>query len=225
MIYSFDIDLKGCVSSLHMISGSVFIVLGVICYLIVRSILIGMKNKKHVNWWKELISFLFVVYICMVVAVTLFPLPIGFPSSIENLSRSVNIIPFASIIKDIGQIGSAYDGDVLFMTSLIVRNVGGNILLLMPLGFLAPIIWDTCKKSKNIILLGFVISVCIELLQLIESLFSGWGRITDIDDVTCNVLGSILGFIIYKMALKIAAKFNIQVLDKANSKGVESIDN
>jgi glycopeptide antibiotics resistance protein len=217
--------MKGWINDLYMISGSMFIILGVICYLIVRSILIGMKNKKHVNWWKELISFLFVIYICMVVAVTLFPLPIGFPSSIQNLNRSVNIMPLASIIKDIGQIGSAYDGDVLFMTSLIVRNVGGNILLLMPLGFLAPIIWDTCKKIENTILLGFVISVCIELLQLIESLFSGWGRITDIDDVTCNVLGSIIGFTIYKMALKLAAKLNIQVLDKANSKGVESIDN
>ena len=71
----------------------------------------------------------------MVVAVTLFPLPIGFPFNIENLNRSVNIIPFASIIKDINQIGSAYDGDSLFMIGLIVRNVGGNILLLMPLGF------------------------------------------------------------------------------------------
>ncbi|HDR7861969.1 TPA: VanZ family protein, partial [Bacillus toyonensis] len=137
---------------MYILNGSMFIVFGVISYLIVRSILIRMKNKKHVNWWKELIRFLFVVYICMVVAVTLFPLPIGFPSSAENLNRSVNFIPFASIFKDIGQIGSAYDGDVLFMIGLIVRNVGGNVLLLIPLGFLAPIIWDTYKKIKNTIL-------------------------------------------------------------------------
>ncbi|QWH28907.1 VanZ family protein [Bacillus mycoides] len=209
---------------MHMINGSLFIIFGVICYLFVRNILIGFKNKKHVNWWKELISFLFAVYICMVVAVTLFPLPIGFPSSVENLNRSVNIIPFASIIKDIGQIGSAYDGDVLFMIGLIVRNVGGNVLLLMPLGFLAPLIWNKFKKVKNTILLGFIISVSIELLQLIESLVSGWGRITDIDDVICNVLGSIIGYSIYKINLKLAATFNIQVLDKTNSKGAEFID-
>ncbi len=69
---------------MYILNGSMFIVFGVISYLIVRSILIRMKNKKHVNWWKELIRFLFVVYICMVVAVTLFPLPIGFPSSAEK---------------------------------------------------------------------------------------------------------------------------------------------
>ncbi|WP_212982253.1 VanZ family protein, partial [Bacillus paramobilis] len=170
---------------MYMINGSVFIIVGVICYLIVRSIFIGMKSKKGVHWWKELISFLFVIYIGMVVAITLFPIPIGFSTGIENIRLSINIIPFASIIKDIGKIGITYDGDVLFMIGLIVRNVGGNILLLMPLGFLAPIIWDKFKKIKNTILLGLAISISIELLQLIESLFSSWIRITDIDDVIC----------------------------------------
>ncbi|PEM86781.1 hypothetical protein CN627_16575 [Bacillus wiedmannii] len=210
---------------MYIINGSVFIIVGVICYLIVQSIFIGMKSKKGVNWWKELISFLFVIYIGMVVAITLFPIPIGFPTGIENIRLSINIIPFASIIKDIGKIGIAYDGDVLFMIGLIVRNVGGNILLLMPLGFLAPIIWDKFKKIKNTILLGLAISISIELLQLTESLFSGWGRITDIDDVVFNVIGSIVGYFIYKITLMLASKFNIQVLNKTNSKSVESIDN
>ncbi|MCC2377723.1 VanZ family protein [Bacillus wiedmannii] len=210
---------------MYTINGSVFIIVGVICYLIVRSIFIGMKSKKGVNWLEELISFLFVIYIGMVVAITLFPIPIGFPTCIENIRLSINIIPFASIIKDIGKIGIAYDGDVLFMIGLIVRNVGGNILLLMPLGFLAPIIWDKFKKIKNTILLGLVISISIELLQLIESLFSSWLRITDIDDVICNVIGSIVGYFIYKITLMLASKFNIQVLNKTNSKSVESIDN
>ncbi|MED2793349.1 VanZ family protein [Bacillus wiedmannii] len=217
--------MKGYVNCLYMINGSAFILLGVICYLIVRIIFITMKSKKGVCWWKELISFLFAIYIGMVVAVTLFPIPIGFPTSIEHIRLSINIIPFVSIIKDIWKIGITYDGDVLFMIGLIVRNVGGNILLLMPLGFLAPIIWDKFKKIKNTILLGLAISISIELLQLTESLFSGWGRITDIDDVVFNVIGSIVGYFIYKITLMLASKFNIQVLNKTNSKSVESIDN
>ncbi|PEC22312.1 hypothetical protein COM96_09520 [Bacillus cereus] len=207
-----------------MISGSLFIILGVSCYLVIRIILISMKNKKQMNWWKELIRFLFTVYICMVVSVTLFPLPIGFPSNVEHINWSVNIIPFASILKDIGRIGGAYDGDVLFMIGLLVRNVGGNILLLMPLGFLAPIIWDKYKKVCNTILLGLVISVSIELLQFIESLVSGWGRITDIDDVICNVLGSIFGYCIYKIFLKLATKFNIRKSEKTVANTVKFID-
>ena len=92
----------------------------------------------------------------------------------------------------------------------------------MPLGFLAPILWDKYKKFKNTILLGFSISASIELL--IESLFSGVGRITDIDDVICNVLGSIFGYCIYNIFLKAINKFNIRVLGKTNSKGVELVD-
>ena len=38
--------MKGCVNNLYMINGSLFIILGVICYLIVRGILIGTKNKN-----------------------------------------------------------------------------------------------------------------------------------------------------------------------------------
>lgn len=94
----------------------------------------------------------------------------------------------------------------------------------MPLGFLAPILWDKYKKFKSTVLLGFSISASIELLQLIESLFSGVGRITDIDDVICNVIGSIVGYCIYKIFLKAINKFNIRVLGKANSKGVELVD-
>ncbi|MED0876075.1 VanZ family protein [Bacillus mobilis] len=213
--------MKGFVNCLYTINGNVFILLGVICYLLVRIISIGMKNKKGVNWWKELISFLFAIYIGMVVAVTLFPIPIGFSASIEHIRLSINVIPFVSIIKDIGKIGIAYDGDVLFMIGIIVRNVGGNILLLMPLGFLAPIIWDKFKELKNTILLGLVISISIELLQLMESLFSRWGRITDIDDVICNVIGSIAGYFIYKITLMLASKFNFRVLNKTNPKGIE----
>ena len=37
--------MKGRVSNLYMINGSLFIILGVICYLIVRGILIGTKKK------------------------------------------------------------------------------------------------------------------------------------------------------------------------------------
>ena len=50
------IHMKGCVNNLYMINGSLFIILGVICYLIVRGILIGTKIK-HVIWWKEIVSF------------------------------------------------------------------------------------------------------------------------------------------------------------------------
>ncbi len=191
---------------------------GIISYIIVRGILIGIKYKKQVYWPKEIIGFLFALYICMIVSVTLFPIPIGFSSDIENSYRSsINVIPFKSIISNISEIGIAYDGDVLFMIGLIAKNIGGNILMLMPLGFLAPMLSVKIKDFKSTILLGFAVTISIEFLQLLESLVGGWGRITDIDDVICNVSGVIFGYSIYKLIFGIVDKYQIKILQKLNS--------
>jgi glycopeptide antibiotics resistance protein len=208
-----------------LLSGRLIIVLGFICYL-GRLILLLIKNKnqKQVFWLREVIVFLLVIYICLVLSVTLFPIPIGFHYNTENIYRSINVIPLVTIIKSISQIGIAYGGDTQFMIGLIARNVGGNILLLMPLGLLAPLIWTKFKRYKNIMLLGFVISVSIELLQLVETLSGGWGRITDIDDVICNVLGVTVGYLIYKFIFKIIDHFQIKILQELNSGTTELFD-
>jgi glycopeptide antibiotics resistance protein len=83
-----------------------------------------------------------VIYILMVISVTMFSIVIGMNEGFSF--RSVNLIPLVSIFSEIRQIGTAYGGDSVFMIKLIVRNVGGNILLLMPLGvscsdFMEPI--------------------------------------------------------------------------------------
>ncbi|MFV2051031.1 VanZ family protein [Metabacillus sp. YM-086] len=212
---------------MYFINGSLFIMIGIIFYMVGRGILLGIKYKKQkqVYWLKEIITFLFILYICMVVSVTLFPFPIGFNSNFENVFRSINVIPLKTIIDNISQIGIAYDGDVQFMIGLIAKNVGGNILLLMPLGFLAPMLWVKSKQLKSIMLLGFVVSISIEFVQFLESLAGGWGRITDIDDVICNVLGVIIGYLIYKLIFKIVDKYQIKILQKLNSGNSGLIDN
>lgn len=166
------------------------------------------KNKqKPTILLNEMTKFLFVIYCLMVVSVTLFPFPIGFPYEYENLSAYINLTPLVSILKQVSLIGTAYDGDILFMIGLIIRNVGGNILLFVPLGFLVPIIWKNIMHFNQIFLLAIGISITIELLQLLESIFGGWGRVTDIDDVICNVDGAILGYYIYKWFMFVSSKY------------------
>jgi glycopeptide antibiotics resistance protein len=148
----------------------------------------------------------------MVASVTLFPLPIGFDYQHVNVVHSINVVPLVTIIENINQIGTAYDGDVLFMVSLILRNVGGNILLLTPLGFLAPILWNKFRGFKEVILLGLVVTITIELLQLLENFAGGWGRVTDVDDVICNVLGVVFGYLIYHLIIKVGDKYQIKAL-------------
>lgn len=191
-----------------LVDGEVVIVIGIICYIAVRVIFaLKLKYKNSFKWLKELIRMLAVIYIFMVISVTLFPLVLGDNTYGINSFRSLNYTPLTSIWRDIEQIGTAYDGDTLFMLKLIVKNVGGNILLLMPLGFFAPMLLDMYMRLKNTLLLGLLVSLSIECLQFVELLLGiGMGRVVDIDDVICNVLGTVLGFLIYKMIFAILSK-------------------
>lgn len=69
--------------------------------------------------------------------------------------------------------------------------------MFIPIGFFVALLWNL--KDKNIILIGFVISLFIEFCQLLIS------RGTDIDDLILNTLGTIVGLLIYKLLSK---KFN-----------------
>lgn len=71
----------------------------------------------------------------------------------------------------------------------------------MPLGYLVPMIWERFKL-KQTLLLGLCISLLIEFLQYLEIKIGAFGRVTDIDDVHFNVLGSFLGYMFYKLTIK-----------------------
>jgi glycopeptide antibiotics resistance protein len=192
---------------MYLINGEFFNIIGVICYLAIRGFIFIKNKKKPQILLNEMTKLLFVIYCLMVVSVTLFPFPIGFPVEYENLSVYLNLTPLVSILKQVSLIGTAYDGDILFMIGLIIRNVGGNILLFVPLGFLVPLIWKSVIHFKHIFLFAIGISVTIELLQLLESIFGGWGRVTDIDDVICNVAGAILGYYINKWFMLLTGRY------------------
>lgn len=209
---------------MYYISGELIIRVGLISYIVGRAIMLGItfKNQKAIYWLKEILKFLFVLYMLMVVSVTLFPLGLPFGFYPEYIKNGLNLIPFVSIIKDISQIGIAYGGDAPVMIGLIVRNVGGNILLLMPLGVLVPILFHTYRHLKKIVILGLLTSISIESIQILEIVVGAWGRTVDIDDVICNVLGATLGYLIYKITFKLADIFQIKIVQNLKSEQMKS---
>jgi len=75
------------------------------------------------------------------------------------------------------------------------KQVLGNFVMLLPLGIYLPLLYTRLRKAYSffaVLLICFLVSVCIELLQLATSY-----RSTDIDDVILNTLGGGAGFIIY----------------------------
>ena len=71
--------------------------------------------------------------------------------------------------------------------------------MFIPIGLLVPIIWKL--KDKTVILIGFLISLSIELSQLFLN------RGTDIDDLIFNTFGTIIGLVIYKIISKKEKKY------------------
>ena len=81
-----------------------------------------------------------------------------------------------------------------------IKQVLGNIALFMPLGFLLPFLFKKASSFKNMLLISIFTSISIELIQFGFDLIVKWdAKSCDIDDVILNVLGGIVGFLIYKI--------------------------
>lgn len=79
------------------------------------------------------------------------------------------------------------------ITFYAVENILGNIIMMMPLGFLLPFFFKNLRKWYWIGLIGGALSLLIEGSQLFLC------RGTDIDDVLLNLTGAVIGYYIWKL--------------------------
>ena len=89
-----------------------------------------------------------------------------------KLDNSINLIPFSS------------EGAITYIL---------NIIMFMPLGFLLPLIWENFRNAKKVVLMGFLMSLTIEICQLFNI------RTTDIDDLMMITLGALVGYCCWKV--------------------------
>lgn len=75
-------------------------------------------------------------------------------------------------------------------------NFFGNILAFMPIGFLVPILVKKRHPMAFTIAVAFLLSLCIELIQLVAKVGS-----FDVDDLILNTAGGILGYFLYRMGI------------------------
>lgn len=143
----------------------------IIILVIICSLRITYLVTKHKRFQlhKELIYLIFIVYIlCLFHVVT-------FQDSNYGVS---NFVPFKEIFRY--SIGS----------DKFIKNVMGNIVLFIPYGFLASYFLDN-KKLGVITILTIIATLTIETVQYYI------GRVFDIDDIILNLVGSIVGFLIF----------------------------
>jgi glycopeptide antibiotics resistance protein len=137
----------------------------------------------------------FVVYAMAVIHVTMFPLKIV-PESMRPeglVSSSIHLTPLTNI------------DDISFTL---------NVIMMIPLGFLLPLIAPKLGSLKSITIAGFVTSAAIEGMQLLMLVTLGNRRIIEVDDLIANTGGAIIGYLafiaMFSTALAIAGEFGRQ---------------
>lgn len=128
-------------------------------------------NKRNL---KKIVVVLFAIYIFAVLWITLIDR--------ESGNRRANLVPFwelANVIKGVER-------------SFYIGQIFGNLVMLMPLGFMLPIIRKV--SLKQVLLISLCFSAVIELTQFI----TGRG-LMEFDDVFNNTVGAVLGYKVYNV--------------------------
>lgn len=157
------------------------------------------KANTKMEWKREVLMILFAAYAAGLASQTIMPkwdagiaINTGpyFHIYLENSLSSVNIIPFKTVRNElIGNNSSVASSEVRQISTL---NLFANLLLFSPLGFFLPMLSEKFRTVRKIVLVGIMISTCVEILQYFI------GRSSDIDDIILNTIGVGIGFAIYK---------------------------
>lgn len=111
----------------------------------------------------------------------------------ESFHRSVNLIPFKTIIHYI-----VIQNDI----NIVIINIAGNIAAFLPMGFLLPLVLGKTAQFLKVMSAVLIATVTIELLQYAYGV-----GVTDIDDVILNILGGGLGYLLNRAVIKACLEY------------------
>lgn len=173
--------------------------------IVIYTILILYGLNKKISKEKLFIGSIIYFISIFIIMLTIFPITIDkriIQSDIELGYEAINnIIPFKTIYNEITSNGYSHIG-------LSIYQLCGNFIMLFPLGYLIPIMFNKKINFKLIILIIFSISLSIESTQFIIGKFINYNyRSFDIDDIILNTLGGILGYLILKLTYPIIKNF------------------
>ncbi|QAA33303.1 VanZ family protein [Clostridium manihotivorum] len=187
------------------VSATIIIFISFVIWVIYRLIL-WRKNKK-INYLREICMNIFFIYLLVVLSLTLFKMGELMISS--HFNRSINIIPVIETIRMFNGRGSL---------RIAIYNVVGNSLVLIPFGFMLPILFEKTNKISKIAFYGAMTSIFIEFCQYFTA-----NNTTDIDDVILNTFGAVIGLVCYRIFNKILKIIKLnhlveKITDKENNK-------
>lgn len=163
----------------YILGGLVFL------FLVLAGILKVRRRKCNMYLLCFLIMY---IYLCEVINLTQFPIYAseGMKEAMggQNVWREMNLIPFKTIADNLS------------------KDVFLNILMTFPLGFGLPFLMKC--SWKKIAFSGVILGVLCESGQLVSALWAGFTfRNVNIDDVILNLLGTLIGYLLFKIFSRI----------------------
>lgn len=158
-------------------------------FVIPYHLFLRFKSKKlgyKIPFAHLLVAYIFVYFITVILGLTGIPsigdivsnrFGIFTPDGLKIPADEINYIPF-------------------YWISAGIRTYVENILLFVPLGFLLPCVQRKYEAMGKTVLYGFTLSFIIELSQLFNR------RVTDIDDLIMNTVGTFIGVFLFKLVKK-----------------------
>ncbi|PXY31546.1 VanZ family protein [Prauserella muralis] len=133
------------------------------------------------------------LYGCLAVAVVLLPLP---GPGTNRLSQTVQLVPL-QWVSDVGtELARHGEPSSHALFTLAFQQVAMNVLLFVPLGLFARLLWR--RGLAGTVLLGFGASLAIEITQVTANFGTApfVYRIFDVDDLLNNTAGALLGWVV-----------------------------
>lgn len=157
-----------------------FVVLGIIY------VFIFFKKWKSRGKDTLFINTTMYVYLSFVLYFTLMPIITSIPFIFSHPYKPMNMIPFIDALSGRGD---------------FIRQVGLNVIMTIPFGFLFPLAKTENSNIFNTVLYCFLLSLTIELVQPLT-----FSRTSDITDLITNVMGGIIGYIFYLIFRPLTSK-------------------
>lgn len=105
----------------------------------------------------------------------------------EYAYYNTNLVPFRTIITYINAITHH-----TMNLDIPIKNLGGNLVLFLPMGFYLPFIFKKNRRLQNTLFHIFIMLCLVEIIQLCTKQGS-----FDVDDFILNMLGALIGYRIW----------------------------
>jgi glycopeptide antibiotics resistance protein len=158
---------------------------GVLALLVVLPVFFW-SRRDRLGSRRTLLELATIVYLDILLSLTLLPLPLPPYDLQAGDCALLLLVPF----------GTIWPAIQTSLNSPEWHFLAGNVLAFVPVGILVPL-WRPADRRLRltVLVVGFSLSLAIELGQLIGSLIVGFNyRQADVDDLIVNTVGAVAGY-------------------------------